>query len=228
MNRTTGRHTPQQSRMATTLPGESEPGESDGGLPESDQGCRDAADRDILREFRDGEEAEAVRQLLHQHGGQVRSALRRRFPSIHDDHILLQSLHDAVGTVLAGYDPAKGVSLGGWFLLIAGRRVCDVLRGQRERRRKTLPLVNDDCYDHRPSPTSRMLSDELREAIRRAMEQLSELERAVIEADIDAGKQAAADALARRLKTTEQSIYAARARARRKLLESPVLKRAVC
>ncbi|HVC96429.1 MAG TPA: sigma-70 family RNA polymerase sigma factor [Pirellulales bacterium] len=221
MNRTTGHPSPEYSPMGATLPGESDSGTSESGPADCDAG-----DGDILQEFREGREAEAVRRLFQRHGGRVRSALRRRFPSIHDDHILLQSLHDAVGAVLAGYDPAKGVSLGGWFLLIAGRRVCDALRGQRERRRKTFPLV-DDCYDVRPSPTSRMLSDELREAVRRAMEHLSELERAVIEADIDAGKQASADVLARRLKTTDQSIYAARARARRKLLESPVLKRAV-
>jgi len=223
MNRTAGRLLTQQSSMAATLPGD-----SDGGRPEFGRADGNAADGAILQDFRNGREADAVRQLFKRHGGQVRAALRRRFPSIHDDHILLQALHDAAGTVLTGYNPAKGVSLGGWFLLIAGRRVCDSLRGQRERRRRTFPLVNDNCYDLRPSPTSRLLSDELREAVRRAMEHLSELERAVIEADIDAGKQAAADVLARRLKTTEQSIYAARARARRKLLESPVLKRAVC
>jgi RNA polymerase sigma factor (sigma-70 family) len=222
MNRTTGRHTPQRGRMAVTFPRE-----SDGGEADRDAADRDAADRGILREFREGREDEAVRQLLQRHGGQVRAALRRRFPSIHDDHILLQALHDAVGTVLTDYDPTKGAGLGAWFLLIAGRRVCDALRGQRDRRRKTLPLVNGNCRDHQPSPTSRLFSEELRTAVRQAMEKLSELERAVIEADIDAGKPAAADALARRLKTTEQSIYAARARARRKLLESPVLKRAV-
>jgi RNA polymerase sigma factor (sigma-70 family) len=215
MNRTTGRHTSKRGRMAATV------------HAQSDGADHDAADRGILRKFRDGQEDEAVRQLLKQHGGQVRAALRRRFPSIHDDHILLQALHDAIGTVLTDYDPAKGASLGAWFLFIASRRVCDALRGQRARRLKTLPLIHGDCRDRRPSPTSGLISEEFRAAVRQAMEQLSELERAVIEADIDAGKQAAADALAGRLKTTEQSIYAARARARRKLLESPVLKRAV-
>lgn len=218
MNRTTARRTPQRCMAATS------PRESDGG---DDAAGRCASDGDIVGLFREGQEGEASRRLLERHGGQVRAALRKRFPSVHDDHMLLQAIHDAVRTVLADYDAAKGASLGGWLLLIAGRRVCDLLRGERERRRRTSPLVGDDCRDHRPAPGSRLVSEEFRAAVRQAMEQLSELERAVIEADIDAGKQAAAEGLAKTLKTTEQSIYAARARARRKLLESPVLKRAV-
>jgi RNA polymerase sigma factor (sigma-70 family) len=182
-------------------------------------------DDEIVRAYRDGRKSEAARRLLERHGGKVRAALRRRFPSIHDDHILMQALNDAVRTVLADYDPAKGASLGGWFLLIAGRRACDVLRGERKRLGRTLPLLHGDCYDPRPAPAGRLLSDEFRAIVRSALKQLSELERAVIEADIDAGKQAAANVLARTLKTTEQSIYAARARARRKLQESPALKR---
>jgi RNA polymerase sigma factor (sigma-70 family) len=192
-----------------------------------DASGRAAPDGDIVRLFRDGDEDEAARRLLERYGGRVRAALRKRFPSIHDDHILLQAIHDAMRTVLVDYDPSKGASLGGWLMLIACRRVCDVLRGDRARRHRTTSLVGDDCCDQRPAPGSHLATEEFRAAVRLAMEQLSGLERAVIEADIDAGKQASADSLAKTLKTTEQSIYAARARARRKLLESPVLKRAV-
>ncbi|HVW39138.1 MAG TPA: hypothetical protein VHB99_17605, partial [Pirellulales bacterium] len=80
------------------------------------------------------------------------------------------------------------------------------------------------CRDERSSPCDHLLRLEFQSAVNQAMSQLSELERAVIEADIDAGKQARAGSLARRLRTTEHSIYAARARARRKLLASPLMK----
>src|SRR5205809_745098 len=118
MNRTIGRRHPRPSRMAAS------PRESDG----------DDADRDIVGLFREGRHDEAARRLLQRHGGRVRAALRKRFPSVHDDHILLQAVHDAIRTVLDDYDATRGASLGGWFLLIAGRRVCDTLRGERERR----------------------------------------------------------------------------------------------
>jgi DNA-directed RNA polymerase specialized sigma24 family protein len=165
-----------------------------------------------------------VRRLLEAHGGRVRAALRKRYPSVRDEHLLLEAINDAAASVFKAYDASKGCSLGGWFLFIAGRRVCDLLRGERQRRKKTVPLDRGLCYDERSSPVRALVSEEFRLSVQQALGQLSELERAVIEADIDAGKQARAGILARRLNTTEHSIYAARARARRKLLDSPLMK----
>lgn len=183
-----------------------------------------AEDCGILKLWSDGSHDESVRRLLEEHGGRARAALRKRFPGVHDEHLLLEAIHDAARSVFKAYDPAKGCSLGGWLLFIAGRRLCDLLRGERLRMRKTVPLRRGIAYDDRCSPERGLLGEEFHSAVDRAMSQLSELERAVIEADIDAGKQARAGSLARRLRTTEQSIYAARARARKKLLESPWMK----
>ncbi len=173
-----------------------------------------AADSGILKLWSDGSHEESTRRLLDEHGGRARR-LRRRFPAVHDEHLLLEAIHDAARSVFKAYDPAKGCSLGGWLLFIAGRRLCDLLRGERLRMRKTVPLRRGVACDDRCSPEQGVLGEEFHSAVHRAMSQLSELERAVVEADIDAGKQARAGILARRLRTTEQSIYAARARAAR-------------
>ncbi len=181
-------------------------------------------DSQILALWSCGRREESLRLLLSEHGGKVRAALRRRFPSVRDEHVVLEAINDAARSVFKAYDPAKGCSLGGWFLFIAGRRLCDLVRGERLRLEKSAPLDYGLANDERSSPENRLMGEEFRAAVNRAISQLSGLERAVIEADIDAGKQARAGSLARRLKTTEQSIYAARARARRKLLESPWMK----
>lgn len=183
-----------------------------------------SADRLILGLWAAGQRDESMRRLLAAHGGRVRAALGKRFPGVRDEHLLLEAIHDAARSVFQAYDAAKGCSLGGWFLFIAGRRLCDLLRAERLRRKKTAPLEHSPCRDDRSSPSEHVLRLEFHAAVDQALAQLSELERAVIEADIEAGKQARADRLARRLETTEHSIYAARARARRKLLRSPQLK----
>lgn len=176
------------------------------------------ADADLLELWDLGRGDESVRLLLERYGGGVRAALRRRFPSVRDEHLLLQGMHDAARGLLDVYQPSKGTSLGGWFLFVAARRVSDILRGERQYRLRMLPLTGHEWSDHHATPAGELASEEFRQRVAEALELLSPLERAVIEADIDAGKQACAARLSKQLKTTEQSVYAARARARRKLL----------
>ncbi|HEX7446053.1 MAG TPA: hypothetical protein VF306_00830 [Pirellulales bacterium] len=177
-----------------------------------------AIDADLIELWDRGRFDESVRLLLQRYGGGVRAALRRRFPSVRDEHVLLQGMHDAARSLLDVYEPSKGTSLGGWFLFVAARRVSDILRGERQYRLRMLPLTGHEWSDHHPTPPGELASEEFRLRVEEALGLLSPLERAVIEADIDAGKQACAARLSQDLKTTEQSIYAARARARRKLL----------
>lgn len=176
------------------------------------------ADADLMALWQRGEYDEGVRLLLERYGGGVRAALRRRFPSIRDEHLLLQGMNDAARTLLDVYQASKGASLGGWFLFVAARRVSDILRGERQYRLRMLPLTGGEWSDTHPSPPGELASEEFRHTVEEALDLLSPLERAVIEADIDSGEQASAALLSRELKTTEQSVYAARARARRKLL----------
>lgn len=189
-------------------------------MPVLETSCceRVGADHDLIELWDLGRFDESVRLLLERYGGGVRAALRRRFPSVRDEHLLLQGMHDAARTLLDVYEPSKGISVGGWFLFVAARRVSDILRGERQYRLRMSPLTGGEWSDRHPSPPGALASEEFRLEVEEALGLLSPLERAVIEADIDAGKQASAARLARELKTTEQSIYAARARARRKLL----------
>lgn len=177
-----------------------------------------AVDADLIELWDRGRFDEALRLLLERYGGGVRAALRRRFPSVRDEHVLLQGMNDAARTLLDLYQPSKGARLSGWFLFVAARRVSDILRGERQYRLRMLPLTGGEWSDHHPTPPGELASEEFRLRVEESLSTLSPLERAVIEADIDAGKQASAARLAHELETTEQSIYAARARARRKLL----------
>lgn len=174
-------------------------------------------DAELVELWRRGDRAESVRLLWQWYGGRVRAALRRRFPSVRDEHLLSQAMNDAARTLLEIYRPDKGASLSGWFLFVAARRVYDSLRGERQYRLRSLPLTAGHLDDRHPTPAGALAGEEFRQQVQEALARLSPLERAVIEADIDAGKQAGAAKLARRLETTEQSVYAARARARRKL-----------
>lgn len=176
------------------------------------------ADADLMALWHRGEYDEGVRLLLERYGGGVRAALRRRFPSVRDEHLLLQGMNDAARTLLDVYQSSKGASLGGWFLFVAARRVSDILRGERQYRLRMLPLTGAEWSDQHLGPPGQVASEEFRHTVEEALDLLSPLERAVIEADIDSGEQASAARLSRELKTTEQSVYAARARARRKLL----------
>ena len=184
-----------------------------------------AADSGILKLWSDGSHEESTRRLLDEHGGRARAAPRRRFPAVHDEHLLLEAIHDAARSVFKAYDPAKGCSLGGWLLFIAGRRLCDLLRGERLRMRKTVPLRRGVACDDRCSPEQGVLGEEFHSAVHRAMSQLSELElrRQSRRTSTQANRPVPAF-WRRRLRTTEQSIYAARARAGKKLLESPWMK----
>ncbi|HEX5443013.1 MAG TPA: hypothetical protein VFW87_04250 [Pirellulales bacterium] len=176
-----------------------------------------AVDADLIELWDRGRFDESVRLLLQRYGGGVRAALRRRFPSVRDDHVLLQGMHDAARSLLDAYQPSKG-TLVGWFLFVAARRVSDILRGERQHRLRMLPLTGHEWSDHHATPAGELASEEFRLRVEEALGLLSPLERAVIEADIDTGKQACAARLSQELHTSEQSIYAARARARRKLL----------
>ena len=73
--------------------------------------------------------------------------------------------------------------------------------------------------DRRGTPFDALVVHERLREVQEVLTTLSELERAVIEADLDEGSPVAADVLAARLKTTAGSVYAARRRARRKLMK---------
>jgi DNA-directed RNA polymerase specialized sigma24 family protein len=178
-----------------------------------------ADDAQIVRAFADDPQ-EGVWQLLSAHGGRARQALRRRFGPTLDEHELEIALYDGALKALRTFDPARR-SLGGWYLFLADREAINRLRRELPHRERTVPLGERDFVDPRGTPESELDLGEtlrlLRDAIQR---QLSEVERAVVLADLDAGGMANAACLAGSLKTTRYSIYAARTRARAKLQDA--------
>jgi RNA polymerase sigma factor (sigma-70 family) len=157
----------------------------------------------------------AVALILQVHGGRVQGYLRKRFPSF-DDHDLHDVLVDAVLRLVRTYDADRG-ALGPWFLLLAHQAAVDLLRRGTTTRATVGLGAEHEVLDGRSSPESQMIGSERLQEVRRALTELSPLERAVIEADLDAGEAADARTLARMHNTSEGSIYAARRRARKKL-----------
>jgi RNA polymerase sigma-70 factor (ECF subfamily) len=170
-------------------------------------------DATIVRLLESGHE-QGVVLLLERHGGRVASYLRRRFPSLTDDQ-LHDALVDAVLALRESYDPSRS-HLGSWLLLLAHQKAVNRLR---RRRRPQASDELDRVVDHRQGPESRLEEQQQWEQLQEALAGLSSLERAVIEADLAGGQPANAEVLARQLKTTARSVYAARTRARQKLLQ---------
>ncbi len=72
--------------------------------------------------------------------------------------------------------------------------------------------------DKQATPLENLATQERWLEVEEVIRSLSSLEQAVVEADLDEGGAALAEEIATRLQTTPGSVYAARQRARRKLL----------
>lgn len=155
--------------------------------------------------------------VLRQFGGKVAGHLARRFPTLAEDerHDVLVDALVAFGRT---YEPAKGPA-GPWLLLLAHQRAIDWLRAAPGQPPTLGWQTHYDMGTQRDAPQRRLEYQERVEEIHAAIARLAPMERAVIEADLDAEGTANARRLARQLETTERAVYAARARAREKLLQ---------
>ncbi|MBX3415332.1 MAG: sigma-70 family RNA polymerase sigma factor [Pirellulales bacterium] len=184
----------------------------------------ESGDAELLRRFR-SDRNDGIRGLLARHGGRVRTILRRRYRPTLDTQLTDAALYAAAGRALERFDPRRS-QLGPWLLFLADREAVNLLRGERRHRERRVEWNELEPADGQPSPEQLVADAELADVLRDAMTRLlTELERRVIEADLDAADTASATQLAEALETSEQSIYAARGRARAKLLQSPVLKK---
>ena len=154
--------------------------------------------------------------LLQHYGGRIRGYLRQRFPSL-DRADVQDVLTDAMLALEASFDTTRG-TLPAWFLLLAHQHAVQLLRS----RRTSLATRSDEEAVQQlvsgDDPLGELISAERQADLYRVMAALPPLERAVVEADLDEGRGVAAQQLATQLGTTEGSIYAARRRARQKLL----------
>lgn len=173
---------------------------------------RDWDDQALVAGLRRGDD-EAVAEVFRRHGGRVKHYLHKRFPSLEEEAIY-DVLVDAVIAVRETFDQERG-TLGAWILLLAHQRAVRLLR-QEARPWPTLAgdLVGGTAATQEPPG---WLDQERADAVREALQGLSPLERAVMEADLEQEEPCVAEELARRLNVTPQAVYGARARARRKL-----------
>ncbi len=157
-----------------------------------------------------------VESLLRLHGGKVSGYLKRRFPTF-DDATIYDALVDAVMVFRSTFDPQKS-SAGGWLLLLAHQQAVNRLRGKRQAT-TSLDRLAYEPPARLEAPDASLDYAETVAGLEQAMSELSDLERSVIEADLDAGGAASAKVLGEQFQLPERSIYAARARARQKLMQ---------
>lgn len=173
-------------------------------------------DQELIQLIREDPE-QGFTVLLRQYGGRVRGDLCRRFPSL-DEGELEDAVTDAMLRLAETFDGDRG-ALPAWFLLLAHQHAVWLLRcrhsGQRtawsRERLEGVAAREDD-------PLASLETVERLQEIQQAVASLPGLERAVLEADLAAGRRAAAEGLAKRLGTTVASVYAARRRGRRKVI----------
>ncbi len=176
-------------------------------------------DSAIVAQLRAGGD-EGVRQLLRDHGPKVMWLLKSRFGYLLPEADIEALLNDATFKVFRSirlFDPSKG-SLVGWYWRIAANTARKLLHHQMRRGR--LDLKADSYWQDR-APASlaeenpalaRTLKD-----LHEAIEQLPDLQRKIIGADLDSGDIADANCLARKYSTTVESIYVSRNKARQNL-----------
>lgn len=172
-------------------------------------------DQQIVQRMRQGD-PQGFAQLLECYGGRVAAYLRKTFPSL-DEHDVQDALADAVLKVAASFDSGRG-SLPAWFLFLARQEAVAQLRSAA--RKPILESLTDanELAGWQRSPLDDLVGAERWAQVEEVISSLSVLEQAVVEADLNEGAAATAEELAGRLRTTPGSVYAARRRARRKLL----------
>ncbi len=172
-------------------------------------------DLEIVRLIHDDPE-QGFTLLLQQYGGRIQGYLRQRFPTL-DEADRTDAVTDAMLALADSFDAQRG-TLPAWFLLLAHQQAVRLLRSS--------PSVDwGDASDghleglsHGGDPLAEMETRERVCEVRHAIAALPALERAVLEADLAEGRTTVARVLAKQLRTTEGSIYAARKRARSKLI----------
>lgn len=166
---------------------------------------------------------EGLRRLLVDHGGKVRWNLRHEFDKVLDateiDDAISQATH-RVWRAAGRYDADKG-SLRAWFFCIA--RNC-ALRLIEVKGRGDLRFVPDldmlATGAHREPDALDDSRAQVIDALYRCIDELPGQQRAVILADLAAGGVADTERLVAELRTTANSVYVSRARARKALREA--------
>ena len=180
--------------------------------PESSDPARDAATLALLANG----DPEGLRRLLGDHGGSVRSGLKRAFGRALNDHDIDDSIGLAVIRVWQSrtFDATKG-TLRAWLFVIARNAAINLVAARR-REPESLEqlglLLPDLTHGTADAERLRLSID-----VQNCLEAMPEQSRRILTADLAAGGVAATETLAARLGTSAGAIYVARSRGRRLL-----------
>ncbi len=174
------------------------------------------SDSEIMQLIRDDPD-QGFTQLLRLYGGRVQGYLCRRFPSL-DESGRSDAVTDAMLALVDTFDDQRG-SLPSWFLLLAHQHAVGALRSRKPFLAADAQPTELDEVDRGGDLLDEMVTLERVREVHQVIRTLPVLERAVLEADLAEGHTVAAHALAEAFETTVGSIYAARKRARTKLID---------
>ena len=166
----------------------------------------------LLREQDD----EGLRAVIEHYVPNTRKSLRRRFQPELDNHDIEEAIQEATLDVWLRPDQVelnKG-SFAAWFLTTARHAAIDLFRKKQRWREqdqanynRMLSLLTKSTEQSREQ--TRLISE-----LRRAITELGELQRAIINADLEAGGFSVdASDLADRFETTRGTIYSSRCKA---------------
>lgn len=186
-------------------------------------------DAEIVRSLMDRKDR-GLQMLLHKHGGTIRKLLKRSMAN----QLGESELDDVMSTAAFhswkradSFDPDRG-TLRAWFYVIARNAALDVLRDRASRswqqteEHLDLHAATDKAADGtaddngaeaaEPPPPPTFVA-----ALQQCIRKLPRLQRGIIEADLRSGDVANATELARRYRTSVNSIYVSRSNARKAL-----------
>ncbi|MDP6445108.1 MAG: sigma factor [Pirellulaceae bacterium] len=159
-----------------------------------------------------------LRALLEKFGGRVRRYLCRQFGGALDDNQIDEALLEAAWRLPTTFDADRGKALDAWLLFLADREAINLVRREERHHRRRSDSGQLDCVECESDVELSVLESDLMAHVRRKIDtHLSHFEAAVVTADIEAGGGVPAAQLAADLDSDVNKIYAARARARRKL-----------
>jgi len=180
-------------------------------------------DADIALMMATGDQG-GLRLFLERYGGRIKAFLVKFYGGNLQEGELDEAFNVAIFNVWRfadRYDEGKG-SLPSWCIRIAQRAAQSILRRESSYRSKNLEY--DVMYDPAGNPPDREAVDMRRptddprlEVVRRAIDTLPPLQKAIIQADLAAGGLADARRLAEIHGTSINSIYVSRCRARETL-----------
>lgn len=169
-----------------------------------------------------GGNPEGLRQLLQEYGGLIRARLVKDFGRALDHSELdeaMSSMAVRVWGTANRFDPTKG-TLRAWAMVIARNCALRLLEYRRRSMMRSEPDLDHLSAAIDVGVGSTADRQRLRADLYACIEQLPQLQRSVLLADLDAGVPVAAGALAERLGTTANSIYVSRLKGRRAVCRS--------